>query len=102
MKDAEHRGRRQHHAPGRHSARRERDRAKDAALRDEPAVEQDEHQARVRNLVRQVDVVEVPQAEDVAAGQQPSPRATRMTGTLNRSSHTAARTTPRSSSGAMT
>jgi hypothetical protein len=36
-----------------------------------------------------------------APARSPSPRATRMTGTLNRSSQTAARTTPSSSNGTM-
>ena len=46
----------------------QRNRPEDAAFRDEPTIEQDEHQACVRDLVCHVDVIEVPQPEDIAAG----------------------------------
>lgn len=75
VKDAEHHARGQHDAPRRHPACRERHRPEDAAFGDEATVEQDEHQARVGDLICQFDVVEVPQPQDIAAGQEPEPES---------------------------
>lgn len=73
MQTAEQRRRREDDAPRGEPAGGQCYRAQVGALRREPTLEQDEHQGDVRDLVGEVEVVEVPEIQHVAAAGDAEP-----------------------------